>query len=77
MVVAVKYRVKPVNKKITEEQYYYMNFAPSGFQKVNQIWGWPTACIFFFLSEQSQVSGIGQATPKPPEAVIYLGEHHV
>ena len=54
-----------------------MNFGPSGFQKVNQIWGWLTACIFFFLSEQSQVSGIDQATPKPPEAVIYLGEHHV
>lgn len=52
-----------------------MNFGPSGFQKVNQIWGWLTACIF--LSEQSQVSGISQATPKPPEAVIYLGEHHV
>ena len=25
-----------------------MNFGPSGFQKVNQIWGWLTACIFFF-----------------------------
>lgn len=53
-----------------------MNFGLSGFPKVDQIQGWLTACILF-LSEQSQVSGIGQTTPKPPEAVIYLGEHHV
>ena len=73
MVVAVKYRVRPVNKKQLRNN--CMNFGLSGFQKVNQIWGWLTACIF--LSEQSQVSGIGQATPKPTKAVIYLGEHHV
>lgn len=75
MVVAVKYRVKPVNKKSLKNNYKceLWTFRFSEGQSNLRL----TNCLYFFLSEQSQVSGIGQAAPKPPEAVIHFGEHHV
>ena len=37
-----------------------MNFGLSGFQKVDQIWGWLTVCIFFYLNSLKSQESVKQ-----------------